>query len=161
LGGEILNLKELREKLLESFNDNSTDVNQENINNLLLYIEAIKNTEPNEYLVDILDNRYKEKNIYVDYSEEFGGVYFSEWSKDEGGFVNLKFTILPINLLNHPKPVLSMDGDNFLDVDDVLGNDWPLKYILFDEKVFNQFMNPPKNPEFLNWGIDNPLEVKE
>ena len=39
-----MNLKELRKKILELFNDNSTEVNQENINNLLLYIEAIKNT---------------------------------------------------------------------------------------------------------------------
>ncbi len=154
-----MNLKGLREKLLELFNDNSTDVNQENINNLLLYIEAIKNTEPNENLVDILDNRYKEKNIYVDYSEGWQAVYFSEWSKGGERGVDLNFITLPINLHEQAKPLLSMDADAYLDVDDVLANDWPLKYILFDEDLFNKYMNPHKNPEFLNWK-SSPWDVK-
>jgi len=157
-----MDLKELREKLLELFNDDSTDVNQENINNILLYIEAIKNQEPTEHIIDILNNGYKEKNIYVDlglfYNDE-AYVFFSKWSKDGEGRVDVNFMALPINFLNNKKPPLFMDEDNFLDIDNVVP-DWPNKYILFDEKLFNKFINPHKNSEFLNWK-SNPWEVKE
>lgn len=154
-----MNLQELQKKLKGFIDEDYANENKINTNNLLLYIKAIKKTEPNEYLVDILDNRYKEKNIYVDYSEEYGGVYFSLWSTDEGR-VDLNFIILPTNLLHKPKPSLSIEGDNFFDVDAVIANDWPQKYILFDEKVFNQFMNPFEKPEFLNWK-SSPWGVKE
>ena len=154
-----MDLKELREKLLELFNDDSTDVNQENINNILLYIEAIKNQEHTENIIDILDNRYKEKNIYVDFSNELASVFFGKWSKDGEGLIDVNYISLPINLLNNSKPPFFIHEEKYLDIDEVEDNDWPNKYILFDEKLFNEFINPHKNFEFLNWK-SNPWDVK-
>jgi len=154
-----MDLKELREKLLELFNDDSTDVNQENINNILLYIEAIKNQEHTENIIDILDNRYKEKNIYVDFSNKLATVFFSKWSKDGEGLIDINYIKIPINLLNNSKPPFFIHEEKYLDIDEVEDNDWPNKYILFDEKLFNEFINPHKNFEFLNWK-SNPWDVK-
>lgn len=155
-----MDLKELGEKLLELFYDDSTDVNQENINNLVLYIEAIKNQEYTEHIIDILDNRYKEKNIYVDFSGAKNPfVFFSKWSKDGEGRIDVNFIKLPINLLNNSKPPLFIDEEKYLDIDEVEDNDWPNKYILFDEKLFNKFINPHNNSEFLNWK-KNPFDQK-
>ena len=159
-----MNLQELINKLRELIQEDYANKNKIKTNNLLLYIQEIKKKEPNEYLSDILENRNKEKNIYIDFSltddyKDYDYVFFSNWSKCEGNEISVSFITLSNEIIVKPHiNQLYLEEDKFEEIEDFIDNEWPLKYILFDEKLFNQFINPYET-EFLNWKL-SPWEMK-
>ena len=155
-----MNLQELQNKLMELFDGDYANENKVNINNFVLYTQEIKKQEPKQNIIDILDNSKNKGNIYIDYDESLDRIYFSQFSTNDYLGIDIKF-IIPFSKISSQKnPFLTIQTDNYEDEEDILESEWPNNYILFDEKVFNQFMNPHKNPEFLNWK-SNPWRVKE
>jgi hypothetical protein len=155
-----MNLQELQNKLMELFDGDYANENKVNINNFFLYTQEIEKQEPIENIIDILDNSKNKGNIYIDYDKSVDRIYFSQFSTNDYLGIDIKF-IMPFSKLSSQKnPFLVIQTDNFEDEEDFLDSDWPNNYILFDEKIFNQFMYPHKTPEFMNWK-SSPWGVKQ
>ena len=154
-----MNLEELQNKLIEIFDGDYSNEDKVNINNFILYTQEIKKQEPIVNIMDILDNSKNEGKIYIDYDKEYDAIYFSEFSTNDFLGIDIKFLAPFSNISSQKNPYLGIQIDNFDDEEQFLNAEWPNFYILFDEKMFNQFINPPNKPEFLNWK-SNPWKVK-
>lgn len=154
-----MNLQELQNKLMELFEGDYANENKLNINNFFLYVQEIKNQEPTENIMDILDNLKNKGNIYIDYGKSLDRIYFSQFSTNDFPEIEAKF-IMPFHELSSQKNLyLLIQTENYEDEEDFLDSGWPNKYILFDERLFNQFMYPHKTLEFMNWK-ETPFDQK-
>jgi len=154
-----MDLQELQNKFRELFEGDSADENKLNMKNFVLYTQEIKKQEPIEPILKILDNPKNEGNIYIDYDKSSDRIYFSQFSTNDFLRIDIKF-IMPFSKVSSQKnPFLVIQEDFSEDEGDFLVSEWPNKYLLFDEELFNQFMYPHKNPEFMNWK-SSPWEVK-
>ena len=148
-----MNLQELKDNLVSNlYGDEKSGIDR-----YMLYKQKIKDTEPTVDLSEILNNPLNKKNIYVDYHIQQNKLFFSQiYDAYDEIIVDYIFFELTNNKIIH-----DIFQDFFSSKEDLLNDGWPDKYILFDEDLFNQFMNPPNKPEFLNWSDSNPWEVKE
>ncbi len=149
-----MNLQELQNKLKELFDGDYANENNVNMNNFVLYAQEIKKQEPIENIIDILDNSKNEVNIYIDFDKSKDMIWFSQFSTNDFFGIDIKFIMPFSKISSQTNPVFSIQTDSYGDKEDFLESEWPNNYILFDEKLFNKFMNLHDDihlPEFMNW----------